>query len=144
MISVGIDISKGKSTVCILKPYGEVLLSPREILHTESEIAELMNLILSFNEETKIIMEATGAYHLSLLRKFLEYGLVTCIVNPLRMKKYTSVSMRKGKTDNLDAIKIASYVISSLSFGILVSLPQCPKPVLYTLALDGLRKRDTA
>ena len=26
MISVGIDVSKGKSTVCILKPYGEIVL----------------------------------------------------------------------------------------------------------------------
>lgn len=25
MVSIGIDISKGKSTVCFLKPYGEVL-----------------------------------------------------------------------------------------------------------------------
>ncbi|SES28016.1 hypothetical protein SAMN04487884_12676, partial [Butyrivibrio fibrisolvens] len=25
MISVGIDVSKGKSTVCILKPYGEIV-----------------------------------------------------------------------------------------------------------------------
>ena len=25
MISVGIDVAKGKSTVCILKPYGEIV-----------------------------------------------------------------------------------------------------------------------
>ena len=28
MISVGIDVSKGKSTVCILKPYGEIAAKP--------------------------------------------------------------------------------------------------------------------
>lgn len=28
MISVGIDVSKGKSTVCIMKPCGEILESP--------------------------------------------------------------------------------------------------------------------
>ena len=27
MISVGIDVSKGKSTVCAIKPYGEVLMT---------------------------------------------------------------------------------------------------------------------
>ena len=31
MISVGIDVSKGKSMVCILKPYGVVLAAPYEI-----------------------------------------------------------------------------------------------------------------
>lgn len=37
MTSVGIDVSKGKSTVCILRPYGEVVASPYEIQHTEPE-----------------------------------------------------------------------------------------------------------
>lgn len=30
MISVGVDVSKGKSTVCILKPYGEILMAPKD------------------------------------------------------------------------------------------------------------------
>ena len=113
MISVGIDVSKGKSTVCILKPYGEVLLSPRELLHTETGVTELLNLISSFGEETKVIMEATGAYHMPLLCRFLEHGLFVCVINPFLMKKYASVSMRKGKTDNLDATKIAGYGIDN-------------------------------
>ena len=113
MISVGIDVSKGKSTVCIIKPYGEVLLSPRELLHTETGVTELLNLISSFGEETRVIMEATGAYHMPLLLKFLENDLFVCVINPFLMKKYASVSMRKGKTDNLDAVKIATYGIDN-------------------------------
>ena len=31
MISVGIDVSKGKSMVCIMKPGGEVLKTPFEM-----------------------------------------------------------------------------------------------------------------
>lgn len=45
MISVGIDVSKGKSTVCILKPYGEVIASPFEVVHTESELKNLCQMI---------------------------------------------------------------------------------------------------
>ena len=41
MISVGIDVSKGKSTVCILKPYGEIMCSPFEMLHGEKELNAL-------------------------------------------------------------------------------------------------------
>ena len=33
MISVGIDIAKGKSTVCMLKPYGEIVCKPFDIEH---------------------------------------------------------------------------------------------------------------
>ena len=28
MISIGIDVSKGKSTVCMIKPYGEIIVAP--------------------------------------------------------------------------------------------------------------------
>ena len=36
MISVGIDVSKGKSTVCVLKPYGEIVCRPFEMQHVGS------------------------------------------------------------------------------------------------------------
>ena len=34
MNAVGIDISKGKSTVAALRPMGEVAFLPQEFLHT--------------------------------------------------------------------------------------------------------------
>ena len=37
MNAVGIDISKGKSTVAIMRPYGEIVASPFEISHTEDD-----------------------------------------------------------------------------------------------------------
>ncbi len=45
VISVGIDVSKEKSMVCILKPYGEIIRKPYEIEHTEKELGELISLI---------------------------------------------------------------------------------------------------
>lgn len=56
MISVGIDISKEKSTVCILKPYGEIISAPFEIKHTEKALSELATMLLRFNEEVKVVM----------------------------------------------------------------------------------------
>ena len=50
MISVGIDVSKGKSTVCIMKPCGEILESPFDIGHTADELDSLISLIKSFDE----------------------------------------------------------------------------------------------
>ena len=38
MISVGIDVSKEKSTICILKPYGEIVSKPFEVCHTEKGV----------------------------------------------------------------------------------------------------------
>ena len=41
MNSVGIDISKGRSTVAVMRPFGEVVISPFEVRHTDSELGEL-------------------------------------------------------------------------------------------------------
>ena len=43
MISVGIDVSKGESTVCIMKPGGEVLKAPFKMLHTMESILSLID-----------------------------------------------------------------------------------------------------
>ena len=67
MISVGIDVAKGKSTVCILKPYGEIVSKPFDIAHNEKDLSELASMLLRFNEEVKVVMEATGIYHLPVL-----------------------------------------------------------------------------
>lgn len=45
MISVGIDVSKGKSTVCILKPYGEIVCSPFEMQHVEKGLDGLDSIL---------------------------------------------------------------------------------------------------
>jgi len=58
-------------------------------------------------------MEATGAYHLPVLSYLKEHGILVSLINPLVMKKYASMALRKGKTNNIDAIKIASYGIDN-------------------------------
>lgn len=113
MISVGIDVSKEKSMVCILKPYGEVVQSPFEIMHTEESVTKLASKILDLEGEVKVVLEATGAYHLPLLSVFLEKKLFVSIINPLVMKKYASTAIRKGKTDKIDSIRIANYGIDN-------------------------------
>ena len=40
MISVGIDVSKNESTVCIMKPGGEILKTPFKIEHSMKEMPE--------------------------------------------------------------------------------------------------------
>ena len=109
MISVGIDVSKGKSTVCFLKPGGEVLKTPYDIIHNKEELAALIECITSFDEEVRIVLEDTGHYHYPVVKYLLDNGMFVSTVNALRMKKYCSQSIRKAKTDRIDAIRIASY-----------------------------------
>lgn len=113
MTSVGIDVSKEKSTVCILRPYGEVVASPYEIPHTEPEVKSLVDRVCSLEGEVRVVMEATGGYHLPLLACLKQAGLFVSVINPLIMKKYASSSLRKGKTDKLDSVRIANFGIDN-------------------------------
>ena len=109
MISVGIDVSKGKSTVCILKPGGEVLRTPFEIQHTMKDLLSLVNLIKTYTEEVRVILEDTGHYHWPVVTLLVEKDIFVCTINALRMKKYCAQSIRKAKNDRIDAFRIASY-----------------------------------
>ena len=107
-----VDVSKGKSTVCIMKPCGEILESPFDIGHTADELDSLISLIKSFDEETRVVMEDTGHYHLPVATYLSSHNIFVCCVNALRMKKFCSQSIRRAKTDKIDSIKIAAFGIT--------------------------------
>ena len=112
MISVGIDVSKGKSTVCILKPGGEVVKPPFEMIHNAEELDSFVSLINSFDEETRVVLEDTGHYHIPVATYLSSHGIFVCCVNALRMKKFCAQSIRRAKTDKIDAVRIASFGIT--------------------------------
>lgn len=74
MNSVGIDISKGRSTVAVMRPFGEVVISPFEVRHTDSELSELARQLKSLDGETRVVMEATGNYHASVAKLLYDAG----------------------------------------------------------------------
>ena len=87
MISVGVDVSKGKSTVCFMKPYGEVLISPYDVQHCENDLVQLVEQIHRLNDEVRVVMESTGAYHYPILAFLNQNGVFVSIVNPYLIKK---------------------------------------------------------
>ena len=111
MISVGIDVSKEKSTICVLKPYGEIVMKPKDVQHTESELSKLVGELQELQEEVRVVMEATGAYHLPILSYLKEKGFFVALVNPLEMKRYRCQGIRNAKTDKIDSKIIANYGI---------------------------------
>lgn len=112
MISVGIDVSKEKSTVYILKPYGEIVSRPFEVCHVEKELSELAAMLLRLNDDVRVVMEATGLYHLPVLNYLKEKGLFVAVLNPFEMKEYRCQGLRRVKTDKQDAITISKIIVS--------------------------------
>ena len=109
MLSIGIDVSKGKSTVCGMKPGGEIVYAPFEVQHTREGMSELVSLLRSSGEEVRAVLESTGSYHCPVVAALLENGIFISVVNSLRMKRFCSQSIRKVKTDRIDAMQIALY-----------------------------------
>ena len=107
---VGIDVSKGKSTVSILSVEGEVIEEPFEINHDLSNL-DLLNEKLStfLKEDLKIVLEQTGTYHLPILTYLLDEGYCVIAENPLKIKKYLDRNLRKAKNDKKDSLKLAEY-----------------------------------
>lgn len=109
MNAVGIDISKGKSMVSVMRPLGEVVAKPFSVRHTGSVLKELADYLKSLNGETRVIMEHTGRYYKPVAQFLHDAGLYVSAVNPKLIKDYGNNSLRKVKTDKADSRKIAKY-----------------------------------
>ena len=112
MNAVGIDVSKGRSTVAILRPMGEVVQMPEDVMHDAISLERLAYKILDLGDETKVLMEATGRYHEPVAAELHEHGIFVSVVNPLVIHNYsTENSVRKVKNDQKDSLKIAKYCL---------------------------------
>lgn len=109
MNSVGIDISKGRSTVAVMRPFGEVVISPFEVRHTGSELSELARRLKSLNGETRVVMEATGNYHAPVAKLLHDAGVYVSVINAKLVHGYGNNELRRVKTDRKDAVKLANY-----------------------------------
>lgn len=107
--AVSIDVAKGKSTVAVLRPLGELVAKPFNVNHTTRELIELANFLKSLEGETRVIMEHTERYHESIAQMLHLSGIYVSAVNPKLIKDYGNNSLRKVKTDKADSKKIARY-----------------------------------
>ena len=109
MNCVGIDVSKGKSMIAVMRPFGEVVISLFEVQHTASELSELAKLLKSLDGETRVVMESTGNYHTPVAWLLHDAGLYVSVVNAMLVHDYGNNSLRRAKTDKKDAVKLANY-----------------------------------
>ena len=111
MNAVGIDVSKRKSMVAIMRPGREIVYPPFEIKHTSNDIQSLIHLILSIEGESRIVMEHTGHYYEALAHELSAAGLFVSAVNPKLIKDFDNDSLREVKSDKADAVKLARYAL---------------------------------
>ena len=118
MVSIGIDVSKDKHDCFILSSEGEVLADAFTVPNNMEGFTTLLERIQDCTtpqDKIRVGLEATGHYSYNLLGFLLDYGLPTYVLNPLRTNLYRkSLSLRKTKTDRVDARTIATMLMSDV------------------------------
>ena len=119
MIYVGIDVAKDKHDCFITNSDGEVLFKSFTISNNHDGFETLFQKIQSVSDDltkVKVGLESTGHYSYNLLGYLLDKGLTTFVINPLHTNLYRkSLSLRKTKTDKVDARTIASMIMSDVN-----------------------------
>lgn len=118
MICVGIDVAKDKHDCFILSSEGEILSEVFTIPNNAEGFDTLLQTIRRCArpaDKIKVGLEATGHYSYNILGFLLNKGLPTYVINPLHTNLYRkSLSLRKTKTDRVDARTIATMLMSDV------------------------------
>jgi transposase len=119
MIYAGIDVAKDKHDCFITNSNGEVLFKAFTIPNNREGFDELYQKIESVTDDltkVKVGLEATGHYSYNILGFLLDKDLATFVINPLHTNLYRkSLSLRKTKTDKVDAHTIATMLMSDVN-----------------------------
>ena len=119
MVYVGIDVAKDKHDCFIVNSDGEVLYDVFTIQNDMDGFEDLLFKIKTAEQnpdKVKVGLEATGHYGYNLLGFLLDKGLTSFVINPLHTNLYRkSLSLRKTKTNKVDAYTIASMIMSDVN-----------------------------
>ena len=118
MICVGIDVAKDKHDCFIISSEGEILANVFTIQNSTEGFRYLLEKIRACSlplDKIKVGLEATGHYSYNILGFLLDNGLDTYVINPLHTNLYRkSLTLRKTKTDRVDARTIAAMLMSDV------------------------------
>lgn len=106
--AIGVDVGKNEMVACIRRSDG-VAEPPTSFPNTTLGIRKFLRKLEARELErtTPILMESTGAYHWKAARLMADQAWNVRIVNPLEAKKVMRMSVRKRKTDPVDASQLA-------------------------------------
>lgn len=146
VVSVGIDVSKGNSMVCGMKFGGECVISPYKFTHTKDEFKQLVKSLKALEGDVRIVMEHTGIYYLPVAKVLFEAGFFVSVVHAKLIHDFGNNTIRKGKTDKKDSIKIANYGLSYWNDLIPVSTLTNQRDILkkFNRQLSLYRKTETS
>jgi len=65
--------------------------------------------LLATRRPQRLVLEASGVYHLPILRRLAAAGLPVALANPYQVAAFRKASGTRNKTDRKDAVLLARY-----------------------------------
>jgi transposase len=110
MYYCGIDIAKAGHVVSLIDDTGKVVNQGVSISNDRSGFEKLGSLLLPYQGDLQIGLEATGHYWLALYDYLTHEGYSLTVINPLQVKAFRKMDIRKRKTDRLDSVAISEFL----------------------------------
>ena len=113
---VGIDVGKSELVTCIRYSNGAAE-PPVTFANSSIGFKKFVVHLASqhIQSDTPILLESTGPYHWEIARYLADQGYLSKVVNPLHTKQIARYSIRKRKTDKVDAGQLA--FLASQNYG---------------------------
>ena len=111
MYYLGIDVSKDKFDIALIKEYEQQETPKRKALSNNKDGFAKLLVWLSRRTDGEVhaCMEATGRYYEDLAAFLVESGIKTSVVNPTFIANHAKSSAVRNKTDSVDALLIADF-----------------------------------
>jgi transposase len=137
-LCVGVDIAATTATVSTQRP-GATASRSFTIDQTPEGYTSLVHKLQATGAEpssTLVVMEATGAYWISLATRLVHAGFVVSVINPAQAHHFAKALLKRAKTDAIDAQTLAQLAL------LLQPEPWVPPPPIYYALQQRLAQRD--
>jgi len=137
---IGIDVSKDSFNYCIINSkLKEVLTGEYQMIRNDFESFKAL---IQQYPESVIALESTGSYHTNILSFLISFKKEVCLVNPVLIKKFaSSITLRKTKTDEIDANLIAKFICKNAEHLSYFSIEQFDEIIAIARIREDLSKQ---
>lgn len=108
-VIIGIDVAKSAFEAAFVSASDGALIKQESYPNTRAGHRQFVDEAQRYEAQAHVVMEATGNYHLRLSKALLKADLTQSVVNPLQVKRFAQMKLRRVKTDRSDAVLIAHY-----------------------------------
>lgn len=110
MYYCGIDIAKQSHSVSIVNDQGEIVKRGVRISNDRCGFEALNSLLSPYQGQIEIGLESTGHYWLPLYDHLSHEDYPVVVINPLQIRAFRKMDIRKRKTDRIDSIAISEFM----------------------------------